>query len=264
MEIMNEDLKTTKEEYQNRWEAEYKRGKIFGGLILIVAGSIFLARELGTPIPQWIFSWKMLLIVIGIFVGVKKRFRRIGWIIPVLIGSALLLQDFYPDFRISQYFLPIAIIVFGIVMILKPKRTRRRWEKYQKWDKHPHWKNWRDQSTFNSSDDKIEANAIFGSVKKNVVSKNFKGGEVNAVFGGCEINLMQAEIQGKVILEMNQIFGGTKLIVPSHWEIQSELTAVLGSVEDKRPQVARFENANEAILILRGSAIFGGIDIKSY
>jgi predicted membrane protein len=264
MEIINDDQKTEREEYLKNWERAHTRGKITGGLILILIGSIFLLREMGTPIPHWIFSWKMLLIVIGIFVGFKHNFEKSGWIIPVIIGSVFLIQDFFPDFRISHFFWPVIIIVIGIVMILKPKRSQRKWEKYQHWSKHHNWKHWQENDIHKSTEDYIEANAIFGSVKKIIVSKNFTGGEINAIFGGCEINLMQAEIHGKVTLEMNQIFGGTKLIIPAHWEIQSELTAVLGSVEDKRPQVPKFSNENGAVLILRGAAIFGGIDIKSY
>jgi len=264
MEIINDNQKTEKDENLKHWEAEHRRGKIFGGLILIIIGSVFLSREFGISIPHWILSWKMLLIVIGVYVGLKHNFDGSGWIIPVLIGAAFLIQDFFPEFRISHIFWPVLIIIIGIIMILKPKRSHRKWEKHQYWSKPEHWKDWKQKGAYSNSEDYIEANAIFGSVKKNIVSKNFTGGEINAIFGGCEINLMQAEIHGKVTLEMNQIFGGTKLIVPAHWEIQSELTAVLGSVEDKRPQVAKFGHENGDVLILRGAAIFGGIDIKSY
>jgi predicted membrane protein len=261
MEIINEDQKNEKNEPMKNWENSHNRGKLMGGLILIIIGSIFLLKELGTPIPHWIFTWKMLIIVIGIFSGFKQNFEPGGWIIPIIIGAAFLIQDFIPDFRISHFFWPIIIIAIGLIMIFKPKRSQRKWEKYQDWNNQ---KDWHNTASYSSSQDDIEANAIFGSVKKNIISKNFTGGEVNVIFGGCEINLMQAEINGKVTLEMNQIFGGTKLIVPAHWEIRSELTAILGSVEDKRPQVAKFENVNSPVLVLRGAAIFGGIDIKSY
>ncbi|HMW10948.1 MAG TPA: LiaF-related protein, partial [Bacteroidia bacterium] len=90
-----------------------------------------------------------------------------------------------------------------------------------------------------------------------------KGGEVSAVFGGAEINFMQADIQGRVELEVNQVFGGTKLIVPAHWEIKSEIAAVLGSVEDKRP-LRGTTTDEKKVLILRGTTVFGGIDINSY
>lgn len=264
MEIINENQKNTDEQNQKHWERAHRRGKISGGLILIAIGSIFLLREIGTPIPHWILSWKMLLIVIGIFVGFKHNFETGGWIIPILIGSIFLIQDFFPGLKISHYFWPIILITIGIVIILKPRSSSRKWNKYHQDNKNQHWEHWQQKSNDDSNEDYIEANAIFGSVRKNIISKNFTGGEINAIFGGCEINLMQAEINGKVILEMNQIFGGTKLIVPAHWEIKSELTAVMGSVEDKRPQTNIFNTGNNSILILKGAAIFGGIDIKSY
>jgi len=258
MEIINDDQKEQRDAYLKHWESKQRRGKIFGGLLLVIIGGVFLSREMGLFIPHWIFSWKILLIAIGIYTGFKHNFENAGWIIPVLIGSAFLIQDFFPDLRISHFFWPIIIIAVGMVMIFKPKKSFRKWNKYQQWQGVHH------EYKFETNEDYLEANAVFGSVKKNIISKNFTGGEVNAVFGGCEINLMQAEIHGKVVLEMNQIFGGTKLIVPAHWEIKSELTAILGSVEDKRPQSNRFTDNNGAILILRGAAVFGGIDIKSY
>ncbi|MEO6903262.1 MAG: DUF5668 domain-containing protein, partial [Bacteroidia bacterium] len=73
-----------------------KRGKIFSGIVLVSVGVILLARELGAEIPTWLISWKMLLIVIGISVGVKHQFRKISWLVLVLIGSAFLVSDIYP------------------------------------------------------------------------------------------------------------------------------------------------------------------------
>lgn len=264
MEIIDNDQNSNTEKNQNHWERAHRRGKISGGLILIAIGTIFFLKEIGTPIPHWILSWKILLIVIGVYVGFKHNFEPGGWIIPILIGSVFLVQEFLPDFKISHFFWPIILIAVGVIMILKPKSSYRKWNKHQQYYKSEKWENWHHQTVNDYGDDYLEANAIFGSVKKNIISKNFTGGEVNAIFGGCEINLMQAEIKGKVVMEMNQIFGGTKLIVPPHWEIKSELTAVMGSVEDKRPQTTRFSNENGAVLILKGAAIFGGIDIKSY
>ncbi len=41
----------------------------------------------------------------------------------------------------------------------------------------------------------LNINTAFGSVKKIILSKNFKGGEINNFMGGTEINLMKADIQ---------------------------------------------------------------------
>jgi hypothetical protein len=64
-------------------------------------------------------------------------------------------------------------------------------------------------------------------------------------------------------LEINAVFGGVRLVIPPHWSLQSELTAFMGSVEDKRP-VSRDASPNEKILILKGHAVFGGIEVQSY
>lgn len=37
-----------------------------------------------------------------------------------------------------------------------------------------------------------------------------------------------------VTLEITTIFGGTKLIIPSNWEIKSEAVMIFGGIEDKR------------------------------
>jgi predicted membrane protein len=75
---------------------------------------------------------------------------------------------------------------------------------------------------------------------------------------------MQADIDGRVILEVNNIFGGTKLLVPANWNVQSDIVTILGGVEDKRPMMAPGSSANNKVLILKGACVFGGVDIRSY
>jgi predicted membrane protein len=84
------------------------------------------------------------------------------------------------------------------------------------------------------------------------------------VFGGAEYDLSQADITETATLEINQVFGGTKLIVPSSWEIKSELVAVFGGIDDKRPIMSPNSLSSNKILILKGTTYFGGIDIRSY
>jgi hypothetical protein len=65
-------------------------------------------------------------------------------------------------------------------------------------------------------------------------------------------------------MELTNVFGGTKLIIPAHWEINSELVSVFGSIEDKRPIQPNTTIGDKKVLILRGTTFMGGIDIKSY
>ncbi len=135
------------------WEKSHRRGKIFGGMILVGIGSLFLAREMGLEIPHWIFSWKVLLIVIGIFVGVKHSFQSGGWMIPILIGTAFLLRDHFPELAISHYIWPLAIILFGLYVMFKPKRKncygKRKWSNHKQWKQYSEqYTNWEEKKKF--------------------------------------------------------------------------------------------------------------------
>jgi predicted membrane protein len=117
--------------------------------------------------------------------------------------------------------------------------------------------------TTDSKEDYINSTSIFGGTKKNILSKNFKGGNITNVFGGTEIHLGQADIQGTAVIETTTIFGGTKLIIPSNWTVKSQAAVIFGGVEDKRAVVPT-PDASEKILVLKGTVMFGGIDIRSY
>jgi hypothetical protein len=235
----------------------YRTGRVIGGLIIVIIGLIFLANEAGVRIPHWVISIETGLIALGLYLGFRHHFKGIGWLIPIVIGSVLLVDDIYPYTDLSDYLWPMIIIGAGLVIIFKPGKR----------SSDPYWKKWDANHTdLTSGEDYLDSTVIFGGVKKNIISKNFRGGEAVTVFGGTEIILTQADVNGKIVLELTQIFGGTKLIVPPHWKIQSEdLVAIFGGVEDKRAILSDPSTVSESkVLVLRGTCIFGGIDIKSF
>lgn len=222
-------------------EKIYRRGgagKIFGGLFIVGIGVLFILRQRGFLFPSWVFTWQMLLVALGFFIGITSGFRNIGWLIVTLVGGVFLFEEMYPGISISPYIWPGIIIIVGLFMIFTPHhrhgvnfyhRAHRlhahKWRKYyskEDWRKYK-WE-WQhgvtDEQQTTSGDDFVDAVSMFGGIHKVIVSKNFKGGEVVSVFGGTELNLSQADIAGKVYLDVTQIFGGTKLIVPSNWEVR--------------------------------------------
>jgi predicted membrane protein len=234
-------------------------GRVFAGLIVILIGGLFLVREVGVNIPDWIFNWPMILIAIGVFIGVRHSFRGPAWFIMIALGTLFMVDDLVPDISLRNYIWPIALIAVGLIIIFRPKRS----------DRESRWRSrWEDKTTSNepqSTDELLDSVNIFGGIKKNIISKNFRGGEVTTIFGGSELNLTQADVTGKIELEVTQIFGGIKLIVPPHWKIQSEeLVSIFGGVDDKRPIQANPSYEDQKVLVLKGTNIFGGIDIKSY
>jgi hypothetical protein len=56
--------------------------------------------------------------------------------------------------------------------------------------------------------------------------------------------------------------GGTKIIIPPHWEVRSQLTSVFGNIEDKRTNIGHTDP--NKVLIIDGSSVFGGIEIRNY
>ncbi|MDB3906014.1 cell wall-active antibiotics response protein [Crocinitomicaceae bacterium] len=110
----------------------------------------------------------------------------------------------------------------------------------------------------------IQVSTVFGGVKKNVTNKNFRGADISTVFGGTEINLTQADIQGPIVIDSRTTFGGLTLIVPSTWQVHSNVNAMLGAVEDQRQVIDQSLVDDNKIVTLEGSCLFGGVEIKSY
>jgi hypothetical protein len=81
--------------------------------------------------------------------------------------------------------------------------------------------------------------------------------------GGTEINLTQADIHGKVMIEATNVFGGTKLIIPPTWDVQSNVVTLFGGIDDKRQLNGEAPDPAK-VIYLSGTCVFGGIDIRSF
>jgi hypothetical protein len=261
MEIIDPEKKVQETPNEPRPE---KRRFILTGLLLLVFGGLLIADRAGNQFPDWFISWETILIVVGVYIGEKHRFRNLSFLVPIAIGVIFLVNDYYPDLSIKYYVGPVILILVGMGLILRPRRIRN-FRDYHRRMHRDYAKEYYTDTTpgMNSGEDYLDNVSIFGGTKKNIMSKNFKGGEATCFFGGLEINLMQADIQGQIELDLTQIFGGCKLIVPSHWEIKSELVNIFGGVEDKRP-TQNINTDHSKVILLRGTSIFGGIEIRSY
>ncbi len=249
--------------------------RIWSGLLLLVAGGLLMARQLGADIPAWIFHWEMLIIAIGLLISFKSGFKNMGGIIMILVGVAFLLNDIIPNAHMENFIWPGILMIVGVAFILRPRSQKMHWNKWEGHEKG--WDNYGenlknkiiDKSTppqpepMEDDAEYIEVNSVFGSVNKLILSKNFKGGEINAFMGGAEINLMQADIKGPIQLEINTVFGGAKLFVPGSWHIKNEITAVFGGVEDKRNANIASIELNKTLTI-KGACVFGGIEIRNF
>jgi len=252
----SEERKRRRDQFFGNAQHNPASSRVFTGLFVIALGSFFLAKQMGVDFPEWLFDWPMILIAIGIFIGARHSFRTGGWIIPIVIGCVFMIDSFSPGFSFHRYIWPMLIIGLGLFILLRPKKHARE-------NSRRGWSAMGTSTHLGSTEDYIDSVSIFGGNKKNIISKDFKGGDIVIFFGGTEFNLMQADITAPVELEVTQFFGGTKLIIPSNWKIVSEVVTVFGSFEDKR-QILKEIPEGDKVLILRGTVVFGGIDVKSY
>ena len=261
-------------ETDNKYDMKgIQNSRIGTGLLLLLAGVLLLAYKMGAPIPGWIFTWPVLLIGIGLLVGIKSKFQNPGAFIMILIGSIFLADRSIPGINFHNYLIPALLIGIGLIVIFRPRNEHNRRRNIRNYPGNEPFTEPGRQTT-ESNFKPVESNeadigeylnvqAILGGVKRNVQSKNFKGGEILSFLGGSEISFMQADIQHPIVLEVNNVFGGTKLIIPSNWDVQNNISAVFGGVEDKRVFNNSAPDSNKKIL-LKGSCVFGGIEVTNY
>lgn len=261
-------MATLEEQFQNderfkNWEQNQRRGRICAGIVVLIAAVLFFCKELGYFIPEWIFTWPVLLIVIGIISGIKHQFKRsFSWVL-IIIGGVFLAGDLIEGFDIHKFRIPIILLAVGLALIFKPRNRYKHYARYKFKHRH-HWNVGADETINNSSDDFVLLNNVFAGTKKNVISKDFKGGEINNTFGGCELNLMQADITNEAVITVHQHFGGIKLVIPSNWKVKSDVVCIFAGVEDERPGMNVTDAGDTKTLVLHGRVFMGGIEIVSY
>jgi len=276
---------------------------IAGLILLGIGVMFLLQQLNVWAIADWIFGWYTWLIIWGLYVGARSNFRNSSWLIMVLIGGVFMCDHIFKNFDAWDFVWPIAIIGLGLWLILRRKQPwdeekwKRKWDNKweKKWDKYNYKYGYKygspenpvtpvppidpvnqtdptgattvppvgGPSTAHPGDDVLDTVSVFGNVVKTIFSKNFKGGDVVNIFGGTELDFTQADINGRVVVDIVQIFGGSKIIVPSNWQVVSDTAAVFAGIDDKRIKTGVIQDSNK-ILVIKGVSIFAGIDIRSY
>jgi predicted membrane protein len=281
----------------NNFKKPDNDGNIAFGFIILGIGVILLLKKIGIFIPGWILTWPMILIVIGVFSVIKHEFKSFFGFLMLFLGTYFLMRNefgFY--FGFGQYVWPLGLIALGAYLILHKRRENQVLDEIKhNWDKrftnpktsaggfysstvedakivddskdfqaHGSGEGPRfTRTTGTSFADQLNIDAILSGVKRRLMTKNFQGGKITAAFGGADIDLMQTDFTGVVTIQVDVIFGGVKLIVPPHWDIRTEISNIAAGLEDKR----FFRDGGvdpSKVVVLKGTVLFGGLEIKSY
>ncbi|MCK7542215.1 MAG: cell wall-active antibiotics response protein [Marinilabiliales bacterium] len=189
---------------------------IIAGLILMVKKSSVLPEPLDHFIDDIIFSWQMLLIVIGVITLTGSDNKTPG-IVLIAVGGFFMIPELFTDFfRSFNFFWPALFIVIGVVLLMNSKRLGKTLN----------------FSTSNKAD-YIDYTNIFSGAERQLITENFQGGKITSIFGGGEVDLTRSSLApGENVIEITCIFGGTTIIVPESWNVILDVTPILGGFSD--------------------------------
>ncbi len=136
--VLNHNNKTMSNNIQYN-SKQYKK-RLLTGLFLLAVGSAYLLRNLDLLFfPDWLFTWPVILIIVGLVSGIKHNFSRPGAFALIFIGSIFLL-DQAVNIHIAYLFWPVMLIAIGLrLIIFKESRwCRERWEMRKQWHQKMH------------------------------------------------------------------------------------------------------------------------------
>ncbi len=226
------------------------------GVAIIAWGVVILLNQLDLVSGRVFGFWPIILVVFGLAnLFEDGRGGRHVWGIVMVSCGLLLMGNELGLFRVRWDMIwPVIIIAVGFVMIWQSvggNADLRTFIRFSGW-------------TTKLTDVDVDAMAIFGGFKRKLQTKTFRGGRVVAMFGGYQLDLRQCDIEGdQAILEATSVFGGGEIRVPENWNVMIEGTGIFGGYSDDRHIMESELPPNAKKLILRGVALFGGVEVKN-
>jgi predicted membrane protein len=219
------------------------RGPVIGGVVFIVVGLVLMLEKMGiVPHGFGLHFWPCIFIVIGILKIAYAGGRPTGTAL-IAVGIFLQLHEL-GIIRMSFWDLwPVFIIIAGGAML---------------------WQALAGPEAAVSTNPQFDSLYIFGGGERYVNTKNFKGGRLFAVFGGYKIDLSHADIEGdQAVLDASAVFGGGEIRVPDNWHVSLQGAGIFGAYEDKTRHYQPDPTKPTKTLIVKGVAMFGGIEVKN-
>jgi hypothetical protein len=110
--------------------------------------------------------------------------------------------------------------------------------------------------------DTVNISTSFSTESQEVTSQNFSGGDVSANLGRLELDLRNARLSEQgAELNVRAFLGGVEIRVPADWDVEFDVTASPGGVEDKRSRPGA-RTAGAPRLTVTGSAFLGGVSLE--
>ena len=222
--------------------------RLVPAIVLIGIGAIFLLNNLHIVNAKEILSyWPALIIAVGIvkLVDSSETSGRAAGGVIVGVGCIFMARSLgYIDVGIGDLW-PLILMALGVLMLF----DRAGLNIGQK---------------VHASGSGVKEAAVFSGGKRVINDQNFTRAQFDAVFGGFELDLRKAQIAGdEAELILNAVFGGIEAKIPESWEVVTKGAGVFGAFQDSttHPDPRLFPNPKR--LVLKGGAVFGGVEVKN-
>jgi hypothetical protein len=239
----------------------------FVGLVLVSLGVLFLLDNLNIIETRDFIGtfWRLLLVGWGLArIASGRGGERILGAAAVFAGGILLGNQLFDwDINPIAVFWPLLLIGFGLNVLSKA------WGR-----KPPHGEppagvprsapaadGTAEPAASVDTSSTIKEFAVMAGVERRNVSQTFRGGDVTAVMGSVEIDLRDCRMaENQVDITVFVTLGSVVFRIPRDWAVESRVTAVLASFEDRsEPPVAA---ASKRFVVL-GSAFLGNVEIRN-
>lgn len=226
-------------------------------LIFIGIGIFWFLRKWGVVFPDWLFSWPMILVVIGLFIGIGDGFKNPVSYILIALGGLFLLEPYINlPRRLLEFLWPIVFITVGVVILINYLKNRNRPDDYFK------KKVVEGTAAADQNSDFLQISTVMSETNRLVHAQNFTGGQITTVMGSTKIHLGSAKFNGQAVIQTTNIMGELKIVVPADCEVVVETSTIMGSVNDKRAHRPAGSTAQKQLLVT-GTVLMGEIKIET-
>jgi len=234
--------------------------KSFGAIILIATGVILFLDNLGfLPFAHLRAYWPLAISAFG-FAMMSRSRTGCSMVWPwtaITIGILLTLGNLGIIHANIHSIWPIFLVSAGLNMLLRRSGWRMPARHYFVAETH---------SRDDLSGNPLRIHAVFSGVSRRIDSANFEGAGFDSVFAELKVDLRGATISTadhRAIIDTNVAFGAIKLRVPETWRVVMEGNAVFGAYEDKTVPPRPAPGIDPPILIIRGDAAFGAVEVEN-
>ena len=241
---------------------------IIGLCLVMFGGLLTLDRMELLEASRILRYWPVVLIAVGGWIVVERGAgrRSVPGYALLAFGSLLLLNSLgLARVRVWELFWPLLLLFVGARLLMHTPGRSRGLRRGGSFGPHAGLDS---GSTLSTADGTVTMFSVFAGSKRTSTDNPFRGGEITSIVGGTHLDLRQAVIApgGQAVIDVFAMMGGHEVWVPQGWTVVSEVTPILGGVEDKRlPALPSTGTAAETAprLVLRGIVLLGGLLIKS-